>query len=372
MKIRKIFNEGLDKFPSNINDINFGVIDSNDPEKDKFVAVTNAIDDWESENNKKGLTKNFRSTLATVILENGIDENNDFIKFVKEADDEVLKNLTAFGANSIIKFFNSKNFKDDFWKELIEDNNLVKGSAQDVAFKLNVVNEIISNAEKWVDASGTPIKLDQLKSNGKYLKASDIKAITDKYAGEAVDSEDNLEDGITFEEWLKNNNYTPPYDDKSKLQQEFTKYIQNNSKDKNVQTFASDISQTLEQPKKYTKEYKELMSYKINKDEKDINKVFENIIDLTKLSKNVKKAIDGILLEEVLIIKNLPRNINGVKKYFDENIFKNLDKNTASNLKSKLDTFLSSDIKNLNKILELEFSSITLKVITSQLISLLK
>ena len=114
------------------------------------------------------------------------------------------------------------------------------------------------------------------------------------------------------------------------------------------------------------------MSYKINKDEKDINKVFENIIDLTKLSKNVKKAIDGILLEEVLIIKNLPRNINGVKKYFDENIFKNLDKNTASNLKSKLDTFLSSDIKNLNKILELEFSSITLKVITSQLISLLK
>ena len=246
MKIRKIFNEGLDKFPSNINDINFGVIDSNDPEKDKFVAVTNAIDDWESENNKKGLTKNFRSTLATVILENGIDENNDFIKFVKEADDEVLKNLTAFGANSIIKFFNSKNFKDDFWKELIEDNNLVKGSAQDVAFILNVVNEIISNAEKWVDASGTPIKLDQLKSNGKYLKASDIKAITDKYAGEAVDSEDNLEDGITFEEWLKNNNYTPPYDDKSKLQQEFTKYIQNNSKDKNVQTFASDISQTLE------------------------------------------------------------------------------------------------------------------------------
>lgn len=373
MKIRKIFNEGLDKFPSNINDINFGIIDSNDPEKDKFVAVTNAIDDWESENNKKDLTKNFRSTLATIILENGIDENNDFIKFVKEADDEVLKGLTAFGANSIVKFFNSENFKDDFWKELIVNNDLVKGSAQDITFKLNVVNEIINSPNEWKDASGNPIKLDQLKPNGKYLKAADIKNITDKYSGEdkSTSKGQEIKDGIPFKDWLKNTGNAANYT--GNLQKSIDAFSKANGNNVEIQKIISDIIATLKDPKIHKQAYDELMSILVGKNENNIDNVVKNIIEIAGENKKIGKAVRNFLLRNFLIIKGKTRDRKGLISYINELIIPIIkDKTQQQNFINKLNNYLNADVKNIQKILNLQIVNFTSKDIYTAINNLIQ
>lgn len=248
----------------------------------------------------ENLTSNFYSFLISRINKNGWDENDNFLKWLKNTDDMNISALDVSSATALADHFDKKHFKPND-KYLTQKNNLFFGSSKDIIYKLNLLYMLQNKSliKDYKDNEGNNPSLDLILNGSTFEDIKTIKNIMSRFKSE--DDEDDEEDEenanrlIPFGNWAQ---YIAKWKSKDVLGNllKLIKISTLNNKEK--ETLAYFLEQIFKDAKKLELFYKNCkIDGNIDIVDKDVSRVprddLENILKcIKKYFKVVQKEFD--------------------------------------------------------------------------------